>query len=1239
MGIGLVERWHLAGWRSQIQARSKLPELISQLIEETTERSDCVVFPHDEGVDTGGYDGTVKDSSGSVWVPVGPSVWELSTRASPGTKAGDDYADRTRDPLGWDMAKSSYVQVSLRPWPERRLWAADRSAEGQWCEVRALGLDDIVAWLTDAPETELWLANLLGLHPSELTRGRKWWNEWLGHTGGLYDESVVLAGRSACEGEFLDRLEGNARSVTVEAESIEAALEFIAATAIGPQESEGAGSLLDRMVFVHGPNAWHRLHGESGHPLVLVACDPGLAQLPRSDVHTSVFPLQESGGSFAARRAPDGSRDCVVVPRLDARLIAEALDSDEARARGINDPEARRLGVVGRGSADALRRQLSLNPAIRTPTWAIVDQLAGVDVARAKTAALLAGDWSGARSESAAGRADRAAVACLAGGDLDYEAVQLTLQLFSAGPDPMLRYDGSTWRLVAPREAWQLLAPGLVTEDVLGRFFDVAAEVLSENDPLGGLDAEDRVLAQVRGVGYRFSEALRYGVARTLVMLSVRGGELILPMGIDPATRVRRLVADLLEPNGVECSVADRVRRLADLGDVLPLLAEAAPTEVVDSLEKILRHPEDASAVLFADAEDAQHPWSEMSPHVAVLGAVERLAWVPGRLDDVAEILLRLEVLDPGGYLAQRPSGSFADVFAEVAPQAGATAQERLGSLRGLQERLVESSSESDKDFAALARLLARLIARGGLSGMWSSVPVVRDYPTRRDDSDDGVLDYRTEIARQFLEVTRHRALDRGDAGAVHDALLAPAGTPIELLLTDSELGELWQVFQDAASVLSVEECQIAGERLSALADRHISHPQAKWALPADEVEHIVEIAETLLGPRSDSDDPAERHRWLFETDAPRLGPGLSPITGIVDYDDALTDRRVAAIREVMQAEGLSGVLRLAELVAVDDKSAPWAIGNALARVATGTVDQRTGETEVAATANIESELYAALSDSQEQSEDRELNPATQIVSEGFFTTHIRSQREAGHDPWPRLLSLARSTDSTPTGQARLLRASRDYPRAWQEAASLGTDTSRALWEIVGLIDFGRDLKEIDEAAQSLLSVGRAADAVDLLSSRRNSAPSGGIAQRAELILDALEDLAGAGIAANDPHMLRWAVTELIQSLAKHVPVNRSNLNEPIQVRIAQVVISYLWVFNLGEPVPFVHDPHVARPGIVRRDDLGPLPKRSRRRTRRVSGRRPAARRTRTARRPSQRRKPNPDGLAATTRHRLRRND
>ncbi|MCY4671870.1 MAG: hypothetical protein OXC29_28280, partial [Rhodococcus sp.] len=100
---------------------------------------------------------------------------------------------------------------------------------------------------------------------------------------------------------------------------------------------------------------------------------------------------------------------------------------------------------------------------------------------------------------------------------------------------------------------------------------------------------------------------------------------------------MRRLVADLLEPNGAERSVAHRVRRLADLSDVLSLLAEAAPTEVVDALEEDHQGTKtNASAALFADAEArAASVGRAVTPRGCASGAVRRVlvSRRAGRLD------------------------------------------------------------------------------------------------------------------------------------------------------------------------------------------------------------------------------------------------------------------------------------------------------------------------------------------------------------------------------------------------------------------------------------------------------------------------------------------------------------------------------------------------------------------------------------------------------------------------------
>ena len=658
----------MRSWADRLDARYGLPELVCRLVKETSGGPVDARFDTDEGVDVGGFDGTVQAEAGSRWVPIGCSVWEVSTQRSVGTKADADYENRREAPSGWSMPETTYVAVSLRAWQRRGQWAELRTGDGRWREVRAFGLDDVMALLAEAPLTELWLAKRLGLHPDELKLASRWWEDRQRSTGGLFDRSVALAGRSDAAEELRRRIDGSRDPIVVEAAAIDEALEFIAAAGEASDESAIGERLLDRMVFVSGRRALQRLLAEEGSELVLVVTDPELGTEVVESRHAVVIAVQAHGSAVVARRAVDGTRNCVVVPRLDSRAVAEALNTAAARARGFDFHQAQNLGAMGHRSATALRRALSVEATTQVPHWALAGSHSNSAARQAKTAALLAGQWRAGSPEYASVSGDREVLVRLAGGDIGYTELELELGSLT-GPDPMLSESDSTWRLVNPNEAWWLLAEQLLTADVLHRFLRVAVEVLGERNPLDDLSGAEQLAAQLRGVGRRYSRALRLGVARTLALLCSYGSQLAGPGNRDASDLAKRCVGNLIQPDDEQnMSVSARVRRLAELGEVLTLLAEAAPDEFISAVDRTLQPPSEAAQHWFTDSWDDLSVAGTSSPHTQLLFALETLAWLPDHLADVADILARLEVLDSWALTALSPmSGRLAAAVSAAA--------------------------------------------------------------------------------------------------------------------------------------------------------------------------------------------------------------------------------------------------------------------------------------------------------------------------------------------------------------------------------------------------------------------------------------------------------------------------------------------------------------------------------------------------------------------------------------------
>jgi hypothetical protein len=148
---GLIDRRGILNWADSIGARSELPRLIRRLILETGKGVVELSFPAGEGVAAGSWDGTVRATEDALYVPAGLSLWELSGEKNVSSKADKDYAKRTSTPDGSPTGDCTYIAVSLRPWTKRAQWASDRTAEGRWRAVRALGVDDVETWVETAP--------------------------------------------------------------------------------------------------------------------------------------------------------------------------------------------------------------------------------------------------------------------------------------------------------------------------------------------------------------------------------------------------------------------------------------------------------------------------------------------------------------------------------------------------------------------------------------------------------------------------------------------------------------------------------------------------------------------------------------------------------------------------------------------------------------------------------------------------------------------------------------------------------------------------------------------------------------------------------------------------------------------------------------------------------------------------------------------------------------------------------
>jgi hypothetical protein len=253
--LGRADRAQLLQWADRISARSELPRLTRKLILETGKGVVQLGFPAGEGVGAGDWDGSVRATEATPFVPDGLSVWELSVNKSPGSKADSDYTKRTATPDGSPTKDCTYVAVGLRPWEKRVEWARKKQKDNRWRAVRAYGVDDIEMWLEEAPVTHAWLSEEMGLAPWGLRAGESWWKQWSKATDPPMSPGLVLAGRDQLAQSLREHFSSPPTMATVKGASVEEVKAVLAALATC-QAEEGEDQILARLAFVDDVATW-----------------------------------------------------------------------------------------------------------------------------------------------------------------------------------------------------------------------------------------------------------------------------------------------------------------------------------------------------------------------------------------------------------------------------------------------------------------------------------------------------------------------------------------------------------------------------------------------------------------------------------------------------------------------------------------------------------------------------------------------------------------------------------------------------------------------------------------------------------------------------------------------------------------------------------------------------------------------------------------------------------------------
>jgi len=920
-------------------------------------------------------------------VPAGVSGWELGVEKSVLGKANGDYEKRSDAPDGLNPSESAFVFVTPRWFRDKAKWTRECRAKGPWREIRAYDCDDLMTWLEHAPAVHVWLSMLLGKMPEGVRSLDEAWTGWSEASDPPLPTALTLGGRDQAAATVAEWLTGPAELHVIRADSPEEALGFICA--VGRSlPADNASDIAARTIVVDTLEAWRVATQMPGRLILVPTFVPASGAILRSATHATIVPTTRSSPAADQLDLPRVRRDA-------AAAALEAMGFEKSRASDLAT-EARR-GLLG------MRRRLAVGAVIGPPPWAQQDR--GAELLPVMLAGSWREDWAG----------DRDALAKLAG--QPYEDFSTALATSFNATEPPLRRDGQVILLTSPTTTWAHLQ-GRLSAPQIERFRSVCEEVLGAKDPALDLPRDVRWAAAVHGLTRTHSEAVRTGMAETLVRLALCP-EVIGRTGQELTDAIAR---DLLGP----ASRSADTKAWVSLRDILPALAEAAPTVFLDAVERGLSGDEPLFSGLFTDGSDQ---WSITSPspdYTATLWALELVAWQPQYLPRSSIALARLAALDPGGHWSNRPRGSLKQILNPLVPHTKSGPEQRLEVIDSVR-RLVPS--------VAWALLRDLLPDRGDVLSV-SQRPRVRDWElpelpsvtfgeaisTIRALVDCAIAEAGTDAARWAQLVSSLDELPPDSRGLVLEAL-----ERVEPRDLDGGLADLLARCRD-------------------LTAHYRRYPDAQRRLSEAEIVRLERFQQGLV-----IENLPRRHAWLFSHRPPLDEPFGNDWRA---YQAAADERRGTAVSEVWEHGQLAELGELARLADV-----AGLVGDAAARL-------QLSEAEEAA-------LLGYL-----PSDDRDLAS----LAGGW----VAARHRADGWPWSDEVLGRHSQAWGPDLSAAFLANHRAEGPTWDRVERLGDETRTKYWSTVwpAVVEPGAPVRR---AAAELLAVGRSHLALDLLAMHRET--------------------------------------------------------------------------------------------------------------------------------------------------------
>ena len=482
--------------------------------------------------------------------------------------------------------------------------------------------------------------------------------------------------------------------------------------------------------------------------------------------------------------------------------------------------------------------------------------------------------------------------------DEDYENWISKLRELLHASKPMVTLKNGIWKINNRIEILKVLGSRLYDNDLI-RFKDCVVKVLSERDPKFELSPKDRFAADIYGKKLSHSYNLRKGLTEALAIIESNSKMLKNCSRGHAQSTVHMAVREIL-------TGADWIL-WGTLNDLLPILAEAAPQELINNVESAISNPLNPFLELFSQEDDSITGSNYLT---GLLWALETLAWDEQYLSSITVILGELATIDPGGSWANRPINSLITIFLPWLPQTISSIEKRKAAIKAL-------NREQPKICWAL---ILKLLPNQHQTSSGSRKPV-----------------WRNTIPKDWKkEVTKKEYWEQ----AVFYAELAVKLSKTNYTMLQELLEHLNNIpknpFNDILTYLATDEIINLDEtkrtpiwsKLIKFILKHRKFSDTKWALPS-KVINKIEIVANKLAPK----DPLNMYKRLFNT---RGGYDLFEKKGDwKEQQKKVLEKRIYAAKEIVSMYNISALVDFSQTV-----GSPWDLGFSLGHCIDDSIDR-----------------------------------------------------------------------------------------------------------------------------------------------------------------------------------------------------------------------------------------------------------------------------------------------------------